>query len=458
MALFLDISAPPPTGGSKLTPEDEQLLKDIIAGGQVGEKQKLLQAQMQAAQSMRDSPAPRGIETRGMYIAQPFSSLGVGLERFMGGRQMAGLNQQNKDLLAQKSKSEEAMARAAMTAPSGDVNTMDVLGGTDAQARGALAESDKGVSRARMLGNALMASSDPNAQRMGAQLLKQAEGASAEGVKASTTRYTAGAEKQALASSLAASANQTKMALEAMKDSTRRDTSKIWVPVPALGVEVNANTGEHRPLPTEGRKADTSGARSDEKNWLSVWNKIVPDVQSSRSILGMDAATIKRVDRTMALINSKPFLTPEEMADVNVSLAGVLTGNGSPAARRTIDEISYKTLNMKAAEAMQYITNNPKDAKAQEFVKRIASTLEAERAAAYKRIRESVVHYASGLPDIVKKNEHQAVPGFRSLGLSDQELMQLGLDPTLGQGAPPTNTGGPAPAAPTTDLRKKYGL
>lgn len=171
-------------------------------------------------------------------------------------------------------------------------------------------------------------------------------------------------------------------------------------------------------------KADD--ARTDSA-WQRYVDKTNPGLATSRSVLGADKNVVQRVDRTLTLINAKPYLTPQEMADVNVALAGVLTG-GNTAARKTIDEISYKTFNMSLANMQQLITNRPQDARAQAFVKRIASTLEAEREAAKSRIRETITDHAIGMQDLLRKKGRAAIDYHRQFGVGDDILQGIGLD------------------------------
>lgn len=172
---------------------------------------------------------------------------------------------------------------------------------------------------------------------------------------------------------------------------------------------------------------DTKQGVRDDAAWQRYVDKTNPGLATSRSVLGQDKNVMQRVDRTLTLINAKPYLTPEEMADVNVALAGVLTG-GNTAARKTIDEISYKTLNMKLAEATQFVANRPTDARAQAFVKRIASTLEAEREAAKSRVRETVTDHAIGMQELLRRKGKTAIDYHRQFGVGDDILGAIGLD------------------------------
>jgi hypothetical protein len=173
-------------------------------------------------------------------------------------------------------------------------------------------------------------------------------------------------------------------------------------------------------------KEDKQAVRDD-----SAWERYVKSTNAglatSRSVIGQDKNVMQRVDRTLGLVESKEYLTPQEVHDMYVALAGVLTG-GNVAARGTIESISASSLNMKLADAMQWISSNPEDAGAQEFVKRTAATLRVERDLAKKRIIETVKDQATGMQELLRRKGRTAIDYHREVGVDDATLESLGLD------------------------------
>jgi hypothetical protein len=121
----------------------------------------------------------------------------------------------------------------------------------------------------------------------------------------------------------------------------------------------------------------------------------------------------------------------------------VLTG-GNVAARKSIEDISYKSLGMSAAKAAEYITGHPQEAGVQDFVKRIKDVLINERAAAKARLLQTVVTQATGMQELVRKKGKTAVDYHRNLGVSDDVMRQLGMD----VGEAPATAAPDASAAP----------
>ena len=167
--------------------------------------------------------------------------------------------------------------------------------------------------------------------------------------------------------------------------------------------------------------------KADDSAWERYVNKTNAGLAGTRTVLGQDKNVIQRVDRTLGLIESKPWLTTNEVHDAYTALAGVLTG-GSVAARGTIESISQSTVGMSASKALTWLDSNPRDAGAQLLIKRLAATLRTERDLAKARIAETVKNSATGMQELLRRKGKVAIDYHRGLGLPDDFLSGIGLD------------------------------
>ena len=416
---------------------------DLFDAGVEDERQKLLAKQLAAAQALRGTAMPRGRDTGKMYVAaNPMEMLGATIDRTTGRQREADLMGQQQALVEGKEQSRRQLGGEIQALPPLPVPEM--------------LSTDEDIQKAQQsmgahlgVANKALASADPGLKALGQQIRGDVKNVYAGLVKsreklAAARELEAPEVKAALRMTLAKlngttpdkipqnwSGRALKMAVDSMQKPYAADAG-------LEGRKYGAEKGlEARlaALEASKEKASAKDEQTDDKMWERYVNKTNPGLQTSRSVLGSDKNTMQRVDRTLALIGAKPYQTPEEMADINVALAGVLSG-GNVAARRTIDEISYKTFNMKAAEAMQWLTNKPQDAKAQEFVKRIKDTLIAERDAAKQRVIDTVTNHATGMQDLLKKKGKVAIDYHRKLGVPDETLRNLDLD--VGEAAVPS--------------------
>lgn len=232
--------------------------------------------------------------------------------------------------------------------------------------------------------------------------------------KASEARMRYGQEAQNFKQTMAEQAQQAK---------SRDDLMKAQLGL--QGKMYASDSAFQRALATND-KEDKQAVR-DDAGWERYVKNTNAGLATSRSVIGQDKNVMQRVDRTLGLVESKEFLTPQEVHDMYVALAGVLTG-GNVAARGTIESISAKTLNMSAANALQWLSSNPQDAGAQEFVKRTAATLRVERDLAKRRIVETVKDQATGMQELLRRKGRTAIDYHREIGVDDSTLESLGLD------------------------------
>jgi hypothetical protein len=239
-------------------------------------------------------------------------------------------------------------------------------------------------------------------------------------------------------------------ALQKTMEKIASDRFKITGTPTSGGFTINKATGQVEQIdPTVNPNKPVQKDPTDAA-WERFVNKTNSGVQSSRSILGVDQSVADRVDRAITLIKSKPYRTPEEVNELGVAL-GTVVQQGSVAARKTIEDISYKTLGMRYAEAIQWLSGHPQDARMGEFVQRIQDVLEAERGSAKERIRQKVKTHAIGNRELVQKKADVSKDYLSRMGLDQKDLAELGI-------ADPFEEAPPPPPPPTTDLRKKYGL
>lgn len=181
----------------------------------------------------------------------------------------------------------------------------------------------------------------------------------------------------------------------------------------------------------------------DDKSWQQFVYKTTPQLQSIRTGIGQNANTLNAVSRSLTLVGAHPDKTPQEVREIYQSLGRVINA-GNQAARRSIDEIGYKTLNMTAADALQYFTNHPEDARAQDFVARTVANLQAENQNAHQNIKDAVGTTAAGMRDLVERKGSQARDYLKKFGFNDAEIDQQIL------GKPPAAAAAPAaPGAPS---------
>jgi hypothetical protein len=392
-----------------LPPDLLQLLTDA---GVAGPENQLLAARYKAAQLAGKTPMPQAQRYGDNHIApiNPMEIAAATIQQYGGNKDSNLLMQEMAANLRKQQAGRSGLADAA-TQPGANLDNMQIMAGAGGDATGSLGT---------VIGNV-----DNRQLKAALEMAKQ------ENQRHLLDRTLAAKEK------LAAGDWQLK-----------RDLDKPYQGsgTPLSGTVMrNLRTGtQTTTAPLDNGKAEIKLGETDDKAWERYVKATNAGLATSRSVLGADRNLMNRIDRTMVLIGSKPDYTPEEMSDISISLAGVLTG-GNVAARKSIEDISYKSLGMSAAKAAEYLTGHPQEAGVQDFVKRIKDVLINERAAAKARLLQTVVTQATGMQDLVRRKGKTAVDYHRNIGVPDSVMKELGMD-----------VGEPAAATPGAAPKKKY--
>jgi hypothetical protein len=157
--------------------------------------------------------------------------------------------------------------------------------------------------------------------------------------------------------------------------------------------------------------------------WVKQTN---PQLATMRSPLGLSQAVVNRIKRTEAMPASlNEALTPQEVTEFSVGMAGALSGGGSggQVAQRLIDELTPQTWKKDVAGWLQYVRNSPQDAGVQDFVRRGMNMLARERATANESVLQglqtSTVGYRDALQD---RHRDKAEEVLKLGGLNDQQI------------------------------------
>jgi hypothetical protein len=452
----------------------DPFLDQLLAAAGMGDQEQALQAQMLQAQKLRDAArAPRNYTT-------PGAALGGGLSRLLDIRSAGKLDDQYKAGQAAIGDQRKALLAGlpdfADTPNVADVLTTDDPDLIDSRA----AAVGSANQRRRVLARAFQATGDKTLAGVGSSLDSEASALEKQldpGVLKLTLQQRKDVmedKKLAQALELAgrheeAATVRARMAANARIQSTPQYT---YFPVDggmAFGNKFRPEAGmvtiegpDGQPM-KGGKGSGGSKAYSDYQKFVYKASEIFA---SSRSVLGQDQATANRIQRAQILIDSKKdsFLTPQEVEDVTLALAGVLTG-GSVAARTTIDNLSYNTLNMSVSRALQWLTSNPKDSKSQEFIKRISGILRNEYDGAKQRIAKGIAEPAVGLKGLLNHPDVRgdAKPFLTKIGLSPADLAEIfpdGVPPAadLNVGVHPVPAPGPAKPAPAKPAADPLGI
>lgn len=418
----------------------------------LGEEDQRLQLQLAQARKLRES-ARAPMQSRGP-LSGFMEAVGAGIDNYTGRRDeaaattgLAGVNSRRRQIAGSLPTSFGPSVAEVLTTDDPDLmDSRSVLAG-------------KGVEQRRALARALGA--DPGLAKLGEGYAKEADAVEKQldpGVLklALADRKSADAVKAQAAALERAGRHEEAATLRArISASAPRFGFSATPGTPDVGYVVDQRTGAIRPvgegarLGPDGGLLGKSGAADRHPDFQKFVYKTAPAFATSRSVIGQDQSTANRIARAQILMDSKKLggMTAQEVEDVTLALAGVLTG-GSVAARTTIDNLSYNTLRMSAEKALQFITNSPRDAHAQEFITRIAGILKNEYKGAKDRIKVEVKQPAIGLRQVLGHPEvrRDAEDYLRSFGMNDADMAEI-FGPVAQPAAP--RPGAPAaPAAP----------
>lgn len=106
------------------------------------------------------------------------------------------------------------------------------------------------------------------------------------------------------------------------------------------------------------------------------------------SLPAQSQAAINAAERVETLLNSPGPITPQRIEELTIMAATVANGGKQPTEAQ-VKGMLPKTFKGDFAEWTQYVTANPQDAGAQEFLKQVAQQSEREKATAAAQIRRA---------------------------------------------------------------------
>lgn len=439
---------------------------ELLAGAYgIGDREQALALQMAQAQKLREQArAPRQFTSPGAALGGAISQ---GLVNYQGAQMAAQAGQGMAALGAQRS----ALVKSLPARFDGPT-VSDVFTASDPDMVTSRAASvTEGAQKRHALARSLIAAGDPALTKLAASYESDATGIEKQldpGVLKLTLQDRKHAvEQEKLAGQLERAGMHEKAATiraNIMANAPRFGFSAT-PGTPDAGYSVNQRTGEAVPvgvgsrLGPDGRPLGGGAGKAVDPQYEKFIYKTAPAFQTSRNVMGTDVNTANRIARAQILIASKKDTgyTKQEVEDITLALAGVLTG-GSVAARTTIDNLSYKTLRMSASDALQYLVNSPQDSGAQEFVQRISGILQNEYAGAKDRVKNEVIQPAIGLRQVLAQPHVRpdAEDYLRSFGMMDADLAQIfpaqSVTPPspVRAGAPP-----PPPRAPAGETKEQ---
>ena len=399
---------------------DPELVNQILGSSAMGQQEARLQAQTALAAKLREHMlTPQRYASPGAALGGLVSNIigGVGMDRYRD-----QINQGQADLMSQQRRLHGAAMGALQGLPSPDPALSPTTGNYEVPV--------EAVAKRRALGNALAMTDDPKLSVLGTNLAKEADTLQ----KSSEDRVL----KRALGMvELSPGVWMPKSTVETgAKNQNKTEVTPQWTPVPALGVEVNTRTGEHRPLPTSGRVPPKEAPGPDiakvDPQFLHFVDKVTPETASSRSTLGAASGIMRQVAVSGAIYVPGRPLTPQQIKEIGVGIARIASG-GTPAQLRVIEDISANSLGIDLTRLQQFLSGKPTDTKAKEWAEHFMAVLDRENNTAKGAVRGAVSKYAAGYGAVLRKpNNYEEAKKFAAqLGIEPDELDKL-----IGKDAP----------------------
>jgi hypothetical protein len=205
------------------------------------------------------------------------------------------------------------------------------------------------------------------------------------------------------------------------------------------------------------RGAEGKEDKADLKDWYSFADKHNANIASSRNVLGMTAMKQAQAARLLTLADSQKALDPQEVTEFAMGMAGLLQAGGASGAvaQRLVHEIKPNTFKGDVASFLQYISANPQDAGAQEFVKRMVRTIKREQDVMEEQALNAMLQGAASRRDLLRKPkiEKLARDYFNRAGMKPEQIdMVYGDAPMPRASLPGRDTGG----TPTVNSKAEF--
>jgi len=179
-----------------------------------------------------------------------------------------------------------------------------------------------------------------------------------------------------------------------------------------------------------------SGAESSKmfKRLTDFQKAIDPSQASGKKGLGADWKTVQSVEKALAIPLSEAaktgdlnLMTNQQVRELYEALANVVSGGGTSSEGR-IEALVPKTAMMSIQGLKQFLSNQPKGAKAKEFVKNAMEMLSREREGAQYRIQRTIHGIIPAYADVAANPTTQT--HYREI------LKRMGVDPEKSPAAP----------------------
>lgn len=149
-----------------------------------------------------------------------------------------------------------------------------------------------------------------------------------------------------------------------------------------LEVQAARNAGSLETTLARLANAQNKEAQGAMKEWGQVAQKYNPGIAAGRNPLGLNQNLLGRADRIRALVDAgndpDVVITSQLVRELEMGLATLAGSSSGQLAKSAVDEIANKTFGRSAAEALQYLSGQPQDARAKPFVKQALITLGRE--------------------------------------------------------------------------------